>query len=80
MVSPLLDSLCGPMSLRAVKLSAKKEEDATPAVERRGFWRSSLFLVTSMALGGIAVAIWNRRTLALLRQHEETPGGPGAED
>jgi hypothetical protein len=28
-------------------------------------------LATSAALGGIAVAIWNRRTLAQMRQHAQ---------
>jgi hypothetical protein len=33
-----------------------------------GFWRTGLLLITSAALGGIAVAVWNRRTLAQFRQ------------
>lgn len=39
--------------------------------ERRSFWRSGLLIATSAAFGGIAVAIWNRRTLAKMRQ--QTP-------
>ncbi len=35
---------------------------------QRDFWRTGLLLATSAALGGIAVAIWNRRTLAQMRQ------------
>ena len=35
------------------------------------FWRSGLLLITSAALGGIAVAIWNRRSLARMRQQGE---------
>ncbi len=31
---------------------------------QRDLWRTGLLLATSAALGGIAVAIWNRRTLA----------------
>ena len=38
------------------------------APERWSVWHSGLLLVTSAALGGIAVAIWNRRTLAQMRQ------------
>jgi hypothetical protein len=38
------------------------------APERRSFWRSGLLIATSAAFGGIAVAIWNRRTLAKMRQ------------
>lgn len=49
-----------------------------PAAERlfapeRSFWRTTLLLATSAALGGIAVAIWNRRTLAQMRQQSDTP-------
>jgi hypothetical protein len=36
--------------------------------EQRSLWRTGLLLATSAALGGIAVAIWNRRTLAQMRQ------------
>jgi hypothetical protein len=42
------------------------ESDSVP--ERRNFWRSGLLIATSAAFGGIAVAIWNRRTLAKMRQ------------
>jgi hypothetical protein len=45
------------------------ESPATP--ERRNLWHSSLLIATSAAFGGIAVAIWNRRTLAKMRQ--QTP-------
>ena len=36
--------------------------------QRRNLWRTSLLLASSAAFGGIAVAIWNRRTLAKMRQ------------
>jgi hypothetical protein len=39
-----------------------------PTPEKKNFWRKGLLLATSAALGGIAVAIWNRRTLAQIRQ------------
>jgi hypothetical protein len=39
-----------------------------PVPEQKNFWRTGLLLATSAALGGIAVAIWNRRTLAQMRQ------------
>jgi hypothetical protein len=45
----------------------------TPATQPRDLWRTGLLLATSAALGGIAVAIWNRRTLAQFRQ--QTPPG-----
>jgi hypothetical protein len=35
--------------------------------------RSGLLLATSAALGGIAVAIWNRRTLADIRRPSDEP-------
>ena len=42
--------------------------------ERRNLWRSGLLLATSAAFGGIAVAIWNRRTLAKMRQQTDSDG------
>jgi hypothetical protein len=45
--------------------------DSFSEPERQSFWRSGLLIATSAALGGIAVAIWNRRTLAQMRQ--QTP-------
>jgi hypothetical protein len=42
-----------------------------PPSEHSNFWRTSLLLATSAALGGIAVAIWNRRTLAQMRQQPQ---------
>jgi hypothetical protein len=45
---------------------------ADPApTQGTAFWRTGLLLATSAALGGIAVAIWNRRALAQFRQ--QTP-------
>jgi hypothetical protein len=43
-------------------------QESRSAPERQNFWRSGLLLATSAAFGGIAVAIWNRRTLAKMRQ------------
>jgi hypothetical protein len=50
------------------------DEGASPAA-RRSFWRSGLLLASSAAFGGIAVAIWNRRTLAKMRQQIQDDGG-----
>jgi hypothetical protein len=50
-------------------VQAPDESPAPP--ERLNFWRSGLLIATSAAFGGIAVAIWNRRTLAKMRQ--QTP-------
>jgi hypothetical protein len=46
-------------------------DDPQPPPEPRNLWRTGLLLATSAALGGIAVAIWDRRTLAKIRQ--QTP-------
>jgi hypothetical protein len=46
-------------------------DDSQPIPEPRNLWRTGLLLATSAALGGIAVAIWDRRTLAKIRQ--QTP-------
>ena len=62
--------------LNLVSASPAEAADESPAVpERRNFWRSGLLIATSAAFGGIAVAIWNRRTLAKIRQ--QTPPTDG---
>jgi hypothetical protein len=48
--------------------NAEAPEESHAEPEQRNFWRSGLLLATSAAFGGIAVAIWNRRTLAKMRQ------------
>jgi hypothetical protein len=45
--------------------------EAPSAPARRSLWRTALLLTTSAALGGIAVAIWNRRTLAHIREQSD---------
>jgi hypothetical protein len=50
---------------------AEAQDESLSAPERRNPWRSGLLIATSAAFGGIAVAIWNRRTLAKMRQ--QTP-------
>jgi hypothetical protein len=55
--------------LEVVSPSDLEGPDEDPSVpEQRSFWRSGLLIATSAAFGGIAVAIWNRRTLAKMRQ------------
>lgn len=48
-----------------------------PSVRRR-FWsgirRAGLVTVSSAALGGIALALWNRKTLNEMRRQEEQRG------
>jgi hypothetical protein len=50
---------------------AEASDESPSQPERRNLWRSGLLIATSAAFGGIAVAIWNRRTLAKMRQ--QTP-------
>jgi hypothetical protein len=47
----------------------------TTAPEARSLWRTGLLLATSAAFGGIAVAIWNRRTLAQMRDQIDASAG-----
>jgi hypothetical protein len=48
-------------------------KSTSPAPSKaRNFWRTGLLLTSSAALGGIAVAIWNRRSLARIRQKYES--------
>lgn len=54
--------------------------DATPSPSR---WRSGLLLAGSFVLGGLAVTLWNRQTLAKLHQEMNGKGQsrqPSAED
>ena len=55
--------------LDLVPMTPAEAPDESPSQpERRNLWRSGLLIATSAAFGGIAVAIWNRRTLAQMRQ------------
>ncbi len=64
--------------LDLVSTTDAKTSDENPSPpERRNFWRSGLLIATSAAFGGIAVAIWNRRTLAKMRQ-QTSPGDSDA--
>jgi hypothetical protein len=49
-------------------ISENTEENPETQPEKRSLWRTGLLLATSAALGGIAVALWDRRTLAQMRQ------------
>jgi hypothetical protein len=62
------------MPLRSIPIVRNEQIVPMPeeeAPERRNFWRTALLLATSAALGGIAVAILNRRALAQMRQQGE---------
>jgi hypothetical protein len=69
------------MPLRKFRLNlvstthAKAPDEGASTPARRSFWRSGLLLASSAAFGGIAVAIWNRRTLAKMRQQTQDDGG-----
>jgi hypothetical protein len=54
----------------------------SPAASKtRSFWRTALLLTSSAALSGIAFAIWNRRSLARIRQeYESRAAQPGILD
>jgi hypothetical protein len=55
--------------LDLVSTALPEAPDEGPTVpEPRNFWRSGLLIATSAVFGGIAVAIWNRRTLVKMRQ------------
>ena len=56
------------MPLRKIAASAIDPLPNDPAGKPNGFWRTSLLLISSAALGGIAVALWHRRTLIQFRQ------------
>jgi hypothetical protein len=60
------------MPLRKLRLNlvspAVPETPNEGSVPERNVWRSGLLIATSAVFGGIAVAIWNRRTLAKMRQ------------
>ncbi len=62
--------------LSLVSTTLPEAEESTSVPERRNFWRSGLLIATSAVFGGISVAIWNRRTLAKMRQ---TPSGDSDE-
>ena len=69
------------MPLRNIRLglvstTPAQAPDQNPP-ERRNFWRSGLLIATSAAFGGIAVAIWNRRTLAKMRQQSAPEDSEG---
>jgi ferric-dicitrate binding protein FerR (iron transport regulator) len=51
---------------------AEAQDESPSQPERRNLWRSGLLIATSAAFGGIAVAIWNRRTLAKMRQQPDS--------
>jgi hypothetical protein len=54
------------------------EEKPLPAKAGRKVWRTALLLAASAAFGGLAVAIWNRKILADMRNRSLGPLQPSA--
>jgi hypothetical protein len=52
--------------------SADPIPEALPQSQPKA-WKTALFLVGSVALGGLAVALWNRRELAIMRNERDNP-------
>jgi len=60
-------------------MTADQKLDSVPAAPRK-LWKTSLFLVGSLALSGVALVLWNRGDLSRLRHHENTtPAAPPPE-
>jgi hypothetical protein len=61
-------------------MTADQKLDSVPAAPRK-LWKTSLFLVGSLALSGVALVLWNRGDLSRLRHHAEntTPAAPPPE-
>jgi hypothetical protein len=57
-----------PVPLRKFLTSKAPSRRDEAGAKPKPLWRQGLLVVSSAALGGIAVAIWNRRTLAQMRQ------------
>jgi hypothetical protein len=56
-----------PKPVDQAQVDQAQVENPAP-IQQKNPWRTGLLLATSAALGGIAVSIWNRRTLEQLRQ------------
>jgi hypothetical protein len=53
--------------------------DSNPsAVQRPKIWKTILLLGGSAAFGGVAVALWNRRELARMREQGNIPAAEQA--
>jgi hypothetical protein len=49
------------------------EKQPSPAKLRKKVWRTALLLAASAAFGGLAVAIWDRKILADMRNRMPEP-------
>ena len=58
-------------------MTADQISDPVPSAPRK-LWKTALFLVGSLALSGVALALWNRGDLSRLRNQPEgvAPDGP----
>jgi hypothetical protein len=61
-------------------MTADQISDSVPSAPRK-LWKTALFLVGSLALSGVALALWNRGDLSRLRNQPEDValGGPSPE-
>ena len=46
------------------------QNPAPTTTARPKFWKTAFFMIGSAALGGVAVALWNRRELGRMRDEE----------
>ena len=53
--------------MRSKRVAALWNEAVTRVPRREG-WSTALIVLSSAALGGIGVALWNRHTLARMRE------------
>ena len=58
----------GTPALKGETQSPGSEPEPVPVAAVVPRWRVALFVVSSACLSGIAVVLWNRRTLARMRQ------------
>jgi hypothetical protein len=70
------------MTPQNARTSGKSETESSRQNSDRKFWQTALLLAASAAFGGLTVALWNRKTLADMRNRapEQPPRAPGRED
>ena len=64
--------------MRSVEKVTEVWNESLAYAKRKDFWSTGLLIASSAALGGIAVALWNRHALTAMREvqgireHSET--------
>jgi hypothetical protein len=56
-------------------MTADQNLDSAPTAPRK-LWKTTLFLVGSLALSGVALVLWNRGDLSRLRHHDAENRAP----